>query len=42
MPAQMRDLGAVPLGNLPDRLAKLGLDRVAIELEGDLGCHWRP
>ena len=39
MPAQMRDLGAVALGHLPDRLARLGLDRLAIELEGDLGCH---
>ena len=42
MPAQMRDLGAVTLGNLPDRLAGFGLDRLAIELEGDLSCHWRP
>ena len=38
-PAQMRDLLLVPLGDLPDGLAGLGLDLLAIELEGDLAAH---
>jgi hypothetical protein len=31
----MRDLGAAAIGDLPDRLAGLRLDLVAVEEEGD-------
>src|SRR5262249_17159805 len=36
--AQMRDVGALAPGHLPDGLARPGLDDFAIELELDL-CH---
>ena len=35
--AEMRNLAALALGDLPDRLAGLGLDLLAVELERDLG-----
>ena len=39
VPAQVRDVGAVPLRHLPDGFTRLGLDRLAIQLEGDLCRH---
>ncbi len=39
MPAQVRDLGAVPLRHLPDGLARLGLDLASVQREGDLVGH---
>ena len=32
----------MPLGHLPDGLAGLGLDGLAVQLEGDLGGHALP
>ena len=32
----------MPLRDLPDGLAGLGLDRLAVQLEGDLGGHTLP
>src|SRR5262249_17725760 len=41
VPAQVRDLGAVALRHLPDGLAGLRLDLLAVELELDLVAHRR-
>jgi hypothetical protein len=38
-PAQMRDLDALAVRHLPDRLARLGLDLGAIEKEADRLAH---
>ena len=39
-PAEMRDLNASPVGDLPDGFARLGLDLGAVEEEGDGLGHW--
>src|SRR3546814_15719355 len=41
LPAQVRDLGAEPVGDLPDRLARPSLDRAAVEFEADVLGHAR-
>ena len=38
MPAQVRDVGAMALGDLPNGLARGGFDWLAVELERDLCC----
>ena len=42
VPAQVRDGRAVPLRDLPDGLALIGLDELAVELERDLLGHIQP
>ena len=41
-PAQMRDVDALALGDLPDRLVRPGLDIAPVEGEGDLVSHGVP